>query len=348
MLKYPLGFSVYVSNFDSQKSFLEALPNKNTLIFTSLHMPEEMGNDYTNQVTTMLQWLNKQGFKVIGDISKRTLAIFNEVSIASLAKKLNLHMVRIDYGFSLEEMIEAAKEFPLVFNASTVDIESALKIKEASGKVIAIHNFYPREHTGLSKRQFDEINHRLKENDIDVITFIPNHKSSRGPVFSGLPTLEHQRYQSPWVSFLELSSSSEIDGILLSDLELDPKDLQAILSYQESGIISLPTSFDKPFNHLIDQIYTIRIDSPDILLRLEESREFATPGKIIEPYNCTTREVGSITCDNKHYGRYSGEIQILKEALPTDYRVNVVGQLQKNYTLLTKFIPNGSKIKFTL
>lgn len=346
MLKYPLGFSAYVSQFENQKPFLESLPHKDVLIFTSLHMPEEMTGDYTTKVTQMLSWLSTQGFKVIGDISRRTLKIFKASSISELANRLDLHMVRIDYGFSLDEMIEAAKEYPLVFNASTVDIDSALKIQAAAGQVVAIHNFYPREYTGLSIRQFEEINVKLRDHGIDVLAFIPNHKASRGPVFAGLPTVEHQRYQNPWVSYLELATSTTIDGILFADLSMASNDLNNIMTYEKTSAITLPTTFEAPYTHLIGQSYTIRIDSPEPLLRLQESREFATPGEIISPFNCITRNQGTITCDNIHYGRYSGEIQILKESLPQDYRVNVIGHIQNEYLPLCQFIPNGSKISF--
>ncbi|MGL4737281.1 MAG: MupG family TIM beta-alpha barrel fold protein [Cellulosilyticaceae bacterium] len=346
MLKYPLGFSAYVSHFESQKSFLESLPHQEVFIFTSLHMPEEMNTSYVSQVSDMLSWLSSRGFKVIGDISRRSLEVFGASSISELATRLGLHMVRIDYGFTLDEMIDAAKCYPLVFNASTVDLASAQAILDASGKVMAIHNFYPREHTGLSMRQFREINHKLHNIGIDVLAFVPNHKTSRGPVYAGLPTVEHTRYQNPWLSYLELSQEDALDGLLFADLAMDIQDLDAIMTYEKERVITLPTDFEASYNHLIGQTYTIRIDSPDALLRLQESREFATPGECIAPYNTLARPIGAITCDNMHYGRYSGEIQILKEGLPLDYRVNVIGSLQKDYLDLCHFVPNGSKIRF--
>lgn len=67
---------------------------------------------------------------------------------------------------------------------------------------------------------------------------------------------------------------------------------------------------------------------------------------MIESFNCLERIVGSITCDNKHYGRYSGEIQIIRESLPKDYRVNVLGRIVPEYIKLVQVIENGQKIKF--
>lgn len=43
-----LGFSVYVSTFEKQKVFLEQIKNKDVYIFTSLHIAEEMDENYTD------------------------------------------------------------------------------------------------------------------------------------------------------------------------------------------------------------------------------------------------------------------------------------------------------------
>lgn len=343
MLK--LGFSVYVSTFNKQKDFLKTLQCKDAYIFTSLHIAEEMGEGYVQRAKKMLECLNAWGFKVIGDVSKRTLEVFEEPDITALAKNLGLHMIRIDYGFSEEEMLAAVTKMPLVFNASTVDVELAKKLKAVSGEVFAIHNYYPREYTGLSKKQFDNINKELRENGIQVIGFIPNSKASRGPIYEGLPTVEHHRYVPSYVSYLEMINKAELDGILLSDLKLDELDKQMIETYEKAGIISIPTKLEKPFEHLYDQVFTIRIDSPECAYRLQESREFATAGIEIEPCQCTSRTVGSITCDNKHFARYSGEIQIIREELPKDNRVNIIGEVASPYKKICQFIENGQKIK---
>lgn len=341
-----LGFSVYISTFREQKEFLKQIKNKDVYIFTSLHIAEEMGEDYRDRAKEMLKWLNEQGFKVIADVSKRTLEVFGEEDITVLAKKLGFYMMRIDYGFSDEEMIEVAQVVPLVFNASTVDIELAKKLKATSGKVFAIHNYYPREYSGLSKGQFETINQRLRAHDISVIGFIPNSKRGRGPLYEGLPTLENQRYTATAVSYFEMMNETLVDGVLLADLMLEPLDQMIIETYEETGVISIPVRFEESAKHLYNQTFTIRIDSPECAYRLQESREFATAGERIEPYHCITRSVGSITCDNVNFLRYSGEIQIIREELPKDYRVNVIGEIDTRYKELCKVVSNGQRIKF--
>ena len=49
--------------------------------------------------------------------------------------------------------------------------------------------------------------------------------------------------------------------------------------------------------------------------------------------------------DNRLYGRYSGEIQLIREDLPADERVNVIGRLDERYLLLADCIRRGSRFE---
>lgn len=341
-----LGYCIYVSTFEQQKVFLEGLRHKACYIFTSLHIEEERNEHYRMQAEKMLAWLNKQGFKVIADVSKRTLTFFEEQDMVSLAKRLGISILRLDYGFSDAETLVLAKHFPIAFNASTTSIELVRQIKGISPHIFAIHNYYPRAYTGLSRRQFERMNEQLEKEGMEVMAFIPNERKSRGPIYEGLPTLEHERHYDTAVSYFEMKLDIGMAYILLSDLGLEPLDEQLIRGYEESGIIGIPCKANKGFEYLYNQKFTIRIDSPECAYRLAESRVFATAGSIVPPYNCIERGIGCITCDNLQYGRYSGEIQIIREQLPQDDRVNVIGQIDKRYLDLTKFIKNGCKIQF--
>lgn len=50
--------------------------------------------------------------------------------------------------------------------------------------------------------------------------------------------------------------------------------------------------------------------------------------------------------DNENYLRYSGEIQILKKDYPANEKINVIGQLQKEYIDILKVIDRNYKIAF--
>jgi len=50
--------------------------------------------------------------------------------------------------------------------------------------------------------------------------------------------------------------------------------------------------------------------------------------------------------DNRAYLRYSGEIQIVRERLSADAKVNVIGVVPAEYLLLLKNLRNGGKLRF--
>lgn len=67
----------------------------------------------------------------------------------------------------------------------------------------------------------------------------------------------------------------------------------------------------------------------------------------IQPWNCAERKLGPITVDNREYGRYSGEVQLLRRTFPADGRVNVIGQVAPAYLPLTFCVKNGSSFTLT-
>ena len=73
---------------------------------------------------------------------------------------------------------------------------------------------------------------------------------------------------------------------------------------------------------------------------------YSCQGQITESFHCTQRKVGSLTIDNLHYGRYSGEVMLIRSDLPADERVNVIGQVPESALLLLDLIGRGKK--FTL
>ena len=55
------------------------------------------------------------------------------------------------------------------------------------------------------------------------------------------------------------------------------------------------------------------------------------------------RPVGALTIDNCDYGRYMGEIQVVKRDLASDPKVNRVGHVIADDLVLLPFIGPGQK-----
>lgn len=341
-----LGLSVYVSTFDTQMDMLEKFKGSGYYVFTSFHIQEEFNDTYLTKSKQMCNWLKEKGFQIIADVSPKTLSIFEQDSIIAFAKEMNIDVLRLDYGFTEEEILHVAKYYPISFNASTDDVSVAKKILEMGTEVFALHNFYPRPETGLDDHFFNHMNTKLQEAGIKVLAFIPGDETKRAPIHEGLPTLEKHRNIPPYIAYLDLAINFSVEGIFVGDVKISDQQSNLIASYLKEGIISIPVDFPQGYSYLYNEVFTIRVDSPRAIMRLQESREYSCDGERQQPYNCIERTIGSITMDNIKYGRYSGEIQIVRENLAQDERVNVIGNIKPEYLRIMYCVKNTKKIRF--
>lgn len=341
-----LGFSLYLSTFAGQWSSLAGLAGTGVPVFLSLHISEEFDETYCRRAEEICHTLASRGFRIIADVSRKTLHQFGCGDLSELAKHLQLWALRIDYGFDRREIISLAEKMPIVLNASTVTAEDARAIAGAGREVFAMHNFYPRPETGLDEDYLLESTKCLQEAGLKVLAFIPGDTQLRGPVFEGLPTLEAHRNVQPSAAFADLAIRFGMDGIFLADPGMSGKEAERIRWFCEDGVISIPAGLDEAYEGLYDKVLTCRVDSPSRLIRVLESREYSCKGTAVAPENCVERSVGTITIDNENYGRYTGEIQIIRSYLKADHRVNVIGHIPESAWLLLDLIRGGQK--FTL
>ena len=342
----PLGYSLYLSTYAAQCQSLRGTAGAGAAIFLSLHISEEFDDTYCRRATEICHELAGLGLRIIADVSVKTVAQFGCRDLTQLAEALHLWALRIDYGFSPQEIEAMARKMPIVLNASTTTAEDAARIADVGGTVYAMHNFYPRPETGLDEEYLLETTRSLQKAGLKVLAFIPGDTQLRGPVYEGLPTLEAHRNVLPSAAFTDLALRFGMDEIFLADPGLSETEAQRIARFCRDGIISLPIHLDEAYAHLYDQVFTCRIDSPKWLVRVQESRMYSCAGNTVEPGNCAPRNRGCITIDNANYGRYSGEIQLIRTPMNADPRVNVIGQVPENALLLLDNIQRGQK--FTL
>lgn len=341
-----LGYSLYLSSFAAQCSALGGWSSPGTPLFLSLHISEEFDDTYCSRAEKICHDLAEQGFRLIADVSVKTQAQFGCSDLVELARKLRLWALRIDYGFSVEEIAQMARRIPVVVNASTVSPEDVRIIAAGGQQVFAMHNFYPRPETGLDEEYLLETTRKLQAAGLKVLAFIPGDTMRRGPLFEGLPTLEAHRNVLPSAAFVDLSQRFGVDEIFLGDPGISEKEAARIGRYCREKVISVPAALDEQYTHLYDRVFTCRVDSPEWLVRFQESRTYSCQGDRIEPDNCVPRHRGAITVDNCGYGRYSGEVMMIRQDLAADARVNVIGHVPENAFLLMDNIRRGQK--FTL
>ena len=338
-----LGYSLYLSTFAAQCPALRGQADTGAPVFLSLHISEEFDDTFCARAEEACHTLADMGFRIIADVSVKTVAQFGCTDLTELAEKLRLWALRIDYGFSLPEITAMAEKMPIVLNASTTTEEDARAIAAKGKNVMAMHNFYPRPETGLDEDYLRETTEALRKAGLKVLAFIPGDTQKRGPVFEGLPTLEAHRKILPSAAFVDLAQSYGIDGIFVGDPGISQRETERINCFCEEGILCIPCEIDEKWHQLYNQIYTCRPDSPKWLVRFQESRVYSCQGQTVAPQNCTARRAGSLTIDNLRYGRYSGEIQMIRSDLKADSRVNVIGRVPENACLLMDCIRGGQK-----
>lgn len=335
------GFAVYVSAFEEQLPMLEKLKGRKIPIFTSLHIGEEVSKTYVSEVEAMCDWLHENDFYILADVSPYTLERFEETSLAALVERLHINNLRLDFGFDSQGLADELKNVDVTYNASTI-----LGEMKTRADASYMHNFYPRPETGLDVELFKQLNQSIKEIGGKILSFISGDQDKRGPIYEGLPTLEHHRYLAPYAQYMDMVRTYEMDGVYLGDLSLSDQQLDLILAYEADGLLKLPVELSDGHEGLYHQPSTVRVDSPRGLIRVQESREFAQAGRAIAPMNTVNRPRGVVTMDNERYKRYSGEVQVMKADYPADDRVNVIGQLPAEYLLLLDNLENGEKFMF--
>lgn len=348
------GISIYFSSGMEKNEALirKAVKNGVTYAFTSLHIPEETGVDYSKGIRHLLDCCREEKLNLIADVGPET---YEKLGVASLEelKSLGITHVRLDYGFSPREVVEISKHFYVVFNASTIMEEELLEWKQLGAdftKFAACHNFYPKQFTALSLKQVREINGRLKYLGFTTMAFVPGNLTLRGPLFEGLPTVEDHRSRMDEVAYnmLELSMEGACDVVLVGDVDIREKDWEAVKCISQ-GYVELRADLLPGYEFVRDQIHHDRPDSSKYVFRSQESRLYQQVIEAEERENgMPIRKAGSISISNKKYLRYMGELEIARVDLPMDERLNVIGQIKEKDLKYLAYIQKGFGVKLIL
>ena len=157
--------------------------------------------------------------------------------------------------------------------------------------------------------------------------------------------LEAHRTAAPSAAFADLALNYGLDGIFAGDPEVSAREQEYIRHFCTTGELCLPVALRPGYETLYDRTFTCRPDSPKGLVRYQESRLYSCFGSTVQPDNCVERRRRCVTMDNIGYGRYSGEIQLVRADLPADEKVNVIGEVPAEYDLLLDCIKRGKTFR---
>ncbi len=349
------GIAIYIGLDNTAQENLNLLEQATglgiTKVFSSLHIPETNTETIKEELQAILDFVKQEQLEFVCDISPATCQLLGLEELTPAAiQKLGIARVRMDYGFTLDEIAIWSHAMPLQLNASTLTSEALATLTSLQANfanIEALHNFYPRPHTGLGLESFQGKNNLLHHYGIAVGAFVPTLQGrKRSPLQEGLPTLEAHRHLPTDLSTAHLLTLG-VDSVYIGDsLPTDKELLQfSLVGPLEVWKIRWQNySYNVDVLPLLEQPFTVRADMAQDVIRLEEGRpRFASID--LPVFNTAPIVKGDITLDNNHYSRYKGELQISLVEQPADPRTNVLGRIIPEDLQLLPLITRGTKIQ---
>lgn len=352
-----LGVSIFLGKMQSEEQFQYLQKMKEagfSKVFTSLHIPEDDVSLYKEQLQTLGTQTSSLDMDLMADVSTHSMKHLG-LSFENAEEILSWGItgLRIDYGIEPEVIAKLSKKLHISLNASTLDEKFVEVLKENGLYVKHVevwHNYYPRPETGLDKENFIQKNKWLRSLGFTVAAFVSGDGKRRGPLEKGLPTLEKHRDENPFAAYLELVKECEVDTVLIGDINIQENTLLQFKTYQNGIYLLHADSYPayKEVKEIANLIHVQRMDVARDVIRSENSRVFtAEKGIEIESRELQGyRGIGTITIDNKEYGRYQGELQIMKRNLDKSHLVNIIGSVVDKDIPILSYIGPGESFQF--
>ena len=343
------GISVYAGlDYSIQENILlieKAASLGMNKIFTSVQIPEtDNGESFFDDFAMIMAVGIANNFEIIIDVNRENISDFNFDGVT----------LRLDDGFGISEIVELSRARKIILNASTVTKDFLVTLANSGAdfeNISALHNFYPHLFTGLDINFFMNQNKIFHDFGITVGAFITSLEGRRrAPFREGLPTLEDCRNFNTDLSARFLAAL-DTDFIIIGDGLPTDYELESVAMITDNEIILQAQIFTENLIavEMLNYIFTCRPDISKFVIRAMEGRQILKLlGETIEPENLIERNFGDITIDNKNFGRYVGEVQIVKNLLPADSRVNVVASILEEEKFLLRYFKPQKKFSFRL
>lgn len=334
-----IGFSLYLSTpFEENVNIVKKFSNRGfTFVFTSLNISEE--NQNKEQIVSLLALCKTNQLYVIVDINEFSLKTFGVEGL----KELGVGAIRIDDGISNEEIASLSRDFDIILNASTIDQETLENLISNQcinpKRLVACHNYYPKEYTGISLEKFKHQNLLCIRYGVKTIGFISG-EVRRFPLYQGLSTVEEHRSRRPLISALECMVLGECDAVCIGDVDVNNATL-IDFEHLSKGIIPLRSTVSKQYH---EYIFENRKDASEYLIRAAFSRSQLKG--LVHTGVCGLRDRGAVCVANEKYGRYQYELEIPLLNLPEDERQTIVGHVSQEDMDLLPFIQHPFKFRF--
>ncbi len=307
------------------------------MIFSSAHINE--ADRSIEELNIIIEKCHEYGMKFVIDVSKKA---FENLGLSD-----KVFAYRLDYGFTDEEIIELSKsdKFYIELNASTLSEVKLLKYIDMGinlSHVRASFNYYPKLYTGHDIEDAKKIIKMFNKYGINVGAFLPSFYQQRPPMYEGLPSIESHRYQDKGISIEELKAIG-VSEVFIGDAYASNEEINLLEQHCSDDVVLDLLLDNKEDCDLFSDVLNVRPDYNNYLLRVSGGR-----GKEVRPINNHfVRNKFDVTIDNELFKRYSGEVNIVINELPSDERVNIIGKVKCSDIVVSK-IKENKKIKFNI
>ena len=359
-MKRQLGISIYPEHSTKEEIFayLDLAAKYNfKKVFSCLLSVNKPAEEIKQEFKAINEYATNLGMEVVLDVAPR---IFKALDISysdlSFFKEIGATGIRLDEGFG------GSGEARMTYNKEDLDIEINMSIDNATidlimdyrpntNHLIACHNFYPQQYTGLSFEFFMNCSRRFKKYNLKTSAFVTSHTAQIGPwpVMDGLCTLEMHRELPIQVQAKHLFATGLIDTVIIGNMYASEAELKA-LSEITPEILQLEVEFAPGTTELEKDIvlnfpHFRRSDTNDYMIRSTMSR-VVYKDRDFPAHDLGALTKGDIIIGNDTFGQYKGELHLVINEMPQDDRKNIVARVAESNRFLIDYILAGDQFRF--
>ena len=243
-----LGISIYQEKSTEQeiKNYIDkAAENGFSRIFSCLLSVEESKEVIVEKFKATNEYAKSKGFEIIVDVSPK---VFNDLGISykdlSFFKEIGADGLRLDMGFtgseeSLMTFNPEGLKIEINMSNNTRYIDTIMDYMPNKENLIACHNFYPHNYSGLNFEHFMRCTEKFNKYGLKTAAFITSQNDNTfgpWPVTDGLPTLEMHRNLPVDVQAKHLIALDNINDIIISNCYPTDQELEALGSMRKDMV----------------------------------------------------------------------------------------------------------------
>jgi len=303
-------------------------------VFSSLQLPEADKEILLRDFPKMAEIAHRYGMVIDADLSERSADLFGlDLHDFAAFKKMGVDYARIDGGYTDEEIVAASHNTAGV----VIELNAVLATDEWLEKLIKLginkeqihfcHNYYPMRYSGMTEENLRANNAVIHRHGFTVAGFIPSKVHPRMACSIGLPTAERWREMDTHTVIQEAFLFG-LDDVYYGDDFADISELK-LLCEADANVVTFrfhPFVEGKILDWLcgreMSQTYC---GTPETVLRSGYTSH-SYPGDVDDTFSCLRRR-GDVTVCKSTLWLYSGEIQLVRQDLPRDKNIGIIGRL---------------------